>query len=222
MHANAADRPRYSFHLAQSASRRGAHAAHAQGLADPGDLLGAANLAWAESAQRWQPHRASLSTYAWWRMNGRVRDCLRSERRHRRLQRQLIDHGQQAWITPAWTEPLALRQAIAATEPAMSEAEQLILRRVYQQGSTLQAVAVECATSADRIERAHQRLLERLREAVAAVSPQPTKASPRPAGDGPSPDLAAAPDPALAGEPQGEAEPAPEGLSDADLHWMPW
>lgn len=168
MQAKAVDRPTYSFTLARAATRQSAILCNSRGLADSCDLLGAANLAWAESVQRWNPTRASLSTYAWRRMHGRVRDCLRSERRFRRVQLRLQVFIEERSLVPAWTEPLALRQAIDATRPAMSQTEQIVLRRVYGEGSTILQAAEECGASASSVERAHQRLLERLRRAVTA------------------------------------------------------
>lgn len=170
MQAKAADRPTYSFRLASAAIWQSTGPRNSHGLADSCDLLGAANLAWAESVQRWNPTRASLSTYAWRRMHGRVRDCLRSERRYRRVQLRLQASIEEASFVPAWTEPLALRQAIEATRPAMSQTEQIVLRRVYGEGSTILQAAEECGASASSVERAHQRLLERLRRAVTVDS----------------------------------------------------
>jgi RNA polymerase sigma factor (sigma-70 family) len=221
MQAKAADRPTYSFRLANSAIWQSAGPRNCRGLADSCDLLGAANLAWAESVQRWNPTRASLSTYAWRRMHGRVRDCLRTERRHRRVQLRLQVALEEPIFVPAWTEPLALRQAIDATRPAMSPTEQIVLRRVYGDGGTLLQAAEECGSSIHSIDRAHQRLLERLRRAVSAgagtspIAPEPR--APKEAVSEVQP-LAAADEPAheLADASEGNPE-----VADADGDW-PW
>lgn len=219
MQAKPADRPTYSFSLAMAATRRSAALGNSRGLADGCDLLGAANLAWAESVQRWNPTRASLSTYAWRRMHGRVRDCLRGERRYRRSQLRLQVSLEEPSFVPAWTEPLALRQAIDATRPAMSQTEQIVLRRVYGDGGTLLQAAEECGSSIHSVERAHQRLLERLRQAVAGgavVSPrEPEPRAPKAPGlEGQF--LGAAEE--LAGIEAGAMAVEPE-VADADWPW---
>lgn len=221
MQAKAADRPTYSFRLAKSAIWLSAGPRNSRGLADSCDLLGAANLAWAESVQRWNPTRASLSTYAWRRMHGRVRDCLRGERRYRRIQVRLQASIEEASFMPAWTEPLALRQAIEATRPAMSQTEQIVLRRVYGEGSTILQAAEECGASASSVERAHQRLLERLRRAVTVDSAASPKVPETRAPKGPVPEaqlLAVVDEPAQDEVDASEADPQ---VADTDADW-PW
>lgn len=176
-------RTRYSVFLAVAAIRRAVGNPHLQRLNDPGDLRGAADLAWSECVHRWQSDRASLSTYAWPRMGGRVLDLQRTQRRHLRgtqlyAQEMLISGDT---FAPSWTEPLSLRQAIERSRQEMTPAEKSILQRVYQQGGTLVEAAADCGASTDAVHRAHRRLLARLR--AAAGVPEPTPRGPELAQD---------------------------------------
>lgn len=167
-------RTRYNVGMVIAAVRRAVGDPHQQRLSDPGDLRGAANLGWSECVQRWQSDRASLGTYAWPRMEGRVRDAQRSERRQRQLVKYYTQemHCVDTSRTPSWTEPLALRQAIDQTKHEMTPAERAILQRVYRQGGTLVEAAIDCGVSTDSVSRAHHRLLSRLRAAAGVPEPK--------------------------------------------------
>lgn len=167
-------RTRYNVRLVMAAVRHAVGDPYHQRLSDPGDLRGAANLGWAECVQRWQSDRASLSTYAWPRMNGRVLDTQRGERRQLILMKHFNEEMRfvATSSSPAWTEPLSLRQAIDQTKHAMTPAEQAILHRVYRQGGTLAEAAIDCGVSTDSVSRAHHRLLARLRSVIGVPEPQ--------------------------------------------------
>ena len=170
-------RTRYSVLLALAAIRRVVGNPHLQRLNDPGDLRGAADLGWSECVQRWQSDRASLSTYAWPRMGGRVRDLQRNQRRHLQLTALYADELRTVATStaPSWTEPLSLRQAIAHCREQMTPAERSILQRVYHQDGTLVEAAADCGESNDAIHRAHRRLLSRLRAAAGVPEPKPRR-----------------------------------------------
>ncbi len=169
-------RTSYSAHLAIAAIRRAVGNPYDQRLSDPGDLRGAADLGWCECVQRWQSDRASLGTFAWPRMNGRVRDLQRAERHQRRVNKHYAEELQTAphSSSPSWTEPLSLRQAIEHSRQEMTPAEQAVLHRVYRQGGTLIEAAKDCSVSEDAVHRAHRRLLARLRAAAGVAEPAPT------------------------------------------------
>lgn len=174
-------RTRYNVGLVMAAVRRAVGDPHQQRLSDPGDLRSAANLGWSECVQRWQSDRASLASYAWPRMGGRVLDAQRRERRQMNLITHYADEMQTVGnsCSPAWTEPLSLRQAIDQTEHEMTPAERAILQRVYRQGGTLVEAAIDCGVSTDSVHRAHQRLLTRLRAAAGVPEPKPKALPPQ-------------------------------------------
>jgi RNA polymerase sigma factor (sigma-70 family) len=128
------------------------------------DLAAEAALALVECRARWVSGRgAELQTFAWQRMQGRARDAVRKEARALRNRRSGEPEGD-ADAPVTISARLDLERSLAAVLPGLDTAERLVLRDVYRRGSSLADLARESRYGADTLQRAHQRLITRLRE----------------------------------------------------------
>lgn len=136
---------------------------------DRSEALSAVGIGWAECWSRHDPERgASVMTYAWGRMAGR---CLDVQRAHHRQQRLLAHLARDpicasgaapAPVRGITTDQLAVRQALVQVGP-LSSAERLVVDRHYGEDQPLHEVAAGTRHSADSLQRAHRKLLGRLR-----------------------------------------------------------
>ena len=122
--------------------------------------------AWVECRQSWDPQRGAQLTHAWPRMFGRPRDLLRSEERlqHRRVHMTTDQSPLQPEVTPSVR--LALYRAIDRETPEMTTLEIAVLQHSHVEGDSLRQVAQQLGRTDDAVQRAHHRLLRRLRRAL--------------------------------------------------------
>lgn len=139
---------------------------------DRDELLSALNLTWVETQLRHDPGRgATPMTYAWQRLTGRSADLRRSEARRLRLLGALahhptpVDGAAPAALTGPRTDRIAMRQALQRVGP-LSSAEVLVLQGHYEADRSLGELAAESRHSADSLQRAHRKLLGRLRSVL--------------------------------------------------------
>jgi RNA polymerase sigma factor (sigma-70 family) len=136
---------------------------------DVAELQAEALLGWAEAAPLYVPERgATRLSHAWPRMYGRPRDRVRSEFRLRRVQRAWDATETAGSCEASPSTRLAVRQAVQRALPTLGTAERLVLEQGYFGGSSLREIAESAHLSSDALQRAHQRLLQRLRDAMAA------------------------------------------------------
>lgn len=136
---------------------------------DVAELQAEAMLGWAEAAPRYSAaYGATPLSHAWPRMYGRPRDRVRSEFRLRRLQRTWDSAAIADAEGPSPSTRLAVRQAVERTLPTLGVAERTVLEQAYYGGASLREIADTSPFSSDALQRAHQRLLQRLRTAMAA------------------------------------------------------
>jgi len=138
-------------------------------LVDREEALGALHLAWVETQLRHDPERgASPLTYAWQRLTGRCADLRRGEARRLRLLGAVAHHptpvhgAAPAALTGPRTDRIAMRQAVQRVG-ALSSAEALVLHGHYEADRSLGELAAASNHSADSLQRAHRKLLGRLR-----------------------------------------------------------
>lgn len=138
-------------------------------LVDRDEALGALHLAWVETQLRHDPARgASPLTYAWQRLTGRCADLRRGEARRLRLLGAVAGHptpvhgATPATLTGPRTDRIAMRQALQRVG-ALSSAEALVLHGHYEADRSLGELAAASNHSADSLQRAHRKLLGRLR-----------------------------------------------------------
>jgi DNA-directed RNA polymerase specialized sigma24 family protein len=107
-------------------------------------------------------------TYAWGRMAGRCLDVQRAQHRQQRLLAHLarepicVSGAAPAPVRGITTDQLAVRQALVQVGP-LSSAERLVVERHYGEDQPLHEVAAGTRHSADSLQRAHRKLLGRLR-----------------------------------------------------------
>lgn len=133
------------------------------------DARAAALLGFVEAARRHDPERGALSTFAFSRMRGRAIELRRSTQRLQRLRRlPHLDHAPSVGATASLVSAeLDVRRAVAKVEPQLSGAEALVLKGVFAQGQTLRATAGEAGYSEHQLQRAHDKLVGRLRRELA-------------------------------------------------------
>ncbi len=130
------------------------------------DLASEATLGLLESQRRFDADRgAQLTTYAYARMRGRALDAVRAEARYLRARE--ASHGTEFEATgPTLSERLDARRAVDRVSQDLPTCERAVLKAVYAQDRPLREVAEQGRWSEDQLQRAHQRLLQRLRSAV--------------------------------------------------------
>jgi RNA polymerase sigma factor (sigma-70 family) len=130
------------------------------------DARAAALLGFVEAARRYDPARGALTTFAFTRMRGRAIELRRNAQRlHRLRQATGIDAALPAGGAAAMASAeLDVRRAVAKVEDKMSSGEMLVLEGVYGQGQTLRATAGSAGVSEHQLQRAHDKLVARLRK----------------------------------------------------------
>jgi hypothetical protein len=136
----------------------------------------AALLGYAEAGARHDPARGPLLTFAYPRMRGRALDLRRSEARLWRLRQVPADLIAQPQSSTGISARVDLRRAVQAVQPQLSSAEAIVLQHVYANQGTLRSAAVQHHRSEDQLQRAHDKLLHRLRKQLAL---QPNSQQPR-------------------------------------------
>lgn len=160
-----ADPARRAFAAAQHLSRH--FPAHVRE-----DARAAALLAWTEARSSHDPLQGALSTWTWLRMRGEVIDEMRRQEKHFRRRSRAVHSGDRA-IGGRISEQLAVSQAVGRALPQMDPTERAVLEGVYRDGAALVEIAADTGKSADSVQRAHQRMLRRLRAELASGQPAP-------------------------------------------------
>ena len=139
------------------------------------DLASEATLGLLESSRRFDVANGTrLTTYAYARMRGRAIDAVRNEARYLRARERLTEVPQGEG-GPTVSERLDAWRTIARVADELPSNERVVLDSVYAQDKPLREVAQQGRWSEDQLQRAHQKLLQRLRAAI-GVHP----ATPRP------------------------------------------
>ncbi|MBM4343105.1 MAG: hypothetical protein FJ100_06975 [Deltaproteobacteria bacterium] len=126
------------------------------------DARSEALLTWTTMRDRHDGARGSLSTFAFPRMRGSTLDLARRHNqpvhRHARpvVSADLVASG-------TLTAQVALRQALLRLDPVLESTERSVLDLVYRQGMNLAEAGQACGRTADAMERANRRLIDRLR-----------------------------------------------------------
>lgn len=136
------------------------------------DARAAALLGFVEAARRHDPERGALTTFAFARMRGRAIELRRSAQRLQRLRHSPdLDRATASGAATALASAeLDVRRAVAKVEAKLSSAELVVLDGVYAQGRTLRATAGEAGYSEHQLQRAHDKLVSRLRRAIGQAS----------------------------------------------------
>ena len=146
---------------------RGAGAARVPRWFDAGEATAEAALALCECRERYDEERGtSFEAYAFARMRGRALDAVRTQARE--LQRR-ARYGDAMLAVPddpgvSPSTRLDLQRTIERELPSLHTAEHLVLSAVYGRGATLAETARASRFSSDQLERAHERLVARLRK----------------------------------------------------------
>jgi len=144
------------------------------------DAFGSALLAWSERRPHWDARRAKLTTFVWPWMLGRALDEASSFRHF--VRRAPIEESPLSWTTSEIAGPIAVRQAVDHVRFEMDSAEAAVLKEAYYDGRPLREIAGRRRQTEDALQRAHTRLIERLRRHLAADSDGAQRA-----GDGGAP-----------------------------------
>lgn len=131
------------------------------------DLAQEAALGLVESHQRFDPtHGTRLTTFAFARMRGRAQDAVRAEARYLHAREKLKNAPEtKAGLTNS--QRLDLWRTVDRVAPELPTVERAVLDGVYRQDLAVRDVAEQGRWSEDQLQRAHKRLLARLRGAVA-------------------------------------------------------
>ena len=132
------------------------------------DLASEASLALLESGQRFDPTRgASLTTFAYARIQGRAQDAIRAEAKYLRAREERQRHTPvAAGLTVS--ERLDVWRTVDRVVADLPTVERAVLDSLYRQDQPLRELAERGAWSEDQLQRAHQKLLHRLRSAAQA------------------------------------------------------
>lgn len=130
------------------------------------DLASEATVALLECGQRFDPSRGTrLTTYAFARIRGRARDAMRAEARFVRAR----DEGLLAPTSGpdlSLSERLDVWRTVERVAQELPTVERTVLDGLYRRDQPLREVADGTRWSEDQLQRAHQKLLERLRSAA--------------------------------------------------------
>ncbi len=130
------------------------------------DLASEATLGLLESQRRFDARRGTrLTTFAYARMRGRALDAVRAEARYLRAREHTFAVPEAA-EGPSISERLDAWRTVERVSDELPSCERIVLRAVYGQDRPLREVAQQGRWSEDQLQRAHQRLLQRLRAAV--------------------------------------------------------
>ncbi len=130
------------------------------------DLASEATLGLLESQRRFDPLRGTrLTTYAYARMRGRALDAVRAEARYLRVRADVGVVPEQA-PGPTISQRLDAWRTVARVADELPSCERLVLDAIYRQDKPLREVAQQGRWSEDQLQRAHHRLLQRMRAAV--------------------------------------------------------
>lgn len=131
------------------------------------DLVAEAMLGVVEASARYTPaHGASLTTFAWMRMQGRVRDHGRRERAHNADRAELFDAPLDS--APRTSERLRnaidVHNLVADAAPNLDTDQRVVLREVHLGGETLARVSERMGWSPQQGTRRNRALLAKLRQ----------------------------------------------------------
>lgn len=130
------------------------------------DLASEATLGLVESQRRFSNHHgASLTTFAYARMRGRALDAVRAEARYLRA-REDMEAQPLADVGPTISQRLDAWRTVERVAQELQSCEKIVLQEMYGRDQPLREVAAQGRWSEDQLQRAHQRLLQRLRAAV--------------------------------------------------------
>ena len=149
------------------------HAAvcHSRAAAERLDLAQEAVLGLVECRQRYDADRGTqLSTFAWSRMRGRAWDAVRREARYLRVCAEWARQPDVAYSGATISTTIDVARMVDRVSPDLRSNERAILESVYGGDQSLRDLAAQGRWSEDQLQRAHARLLSRLRQA-AGVSP---------------------------------------------------
>jgi RNA polymerase sigma factor (sigma-70 family) len=134
------------------------------------DLASEATLGLLESSRRFDvAHGTRLTTYAYARMRGRAMDAVRGEARYLRACERATELPE-THSGPTVSERLDAWRAIERVADELPSNERIVLDAFYRQDKPLREVAQQGRWSEDQLQRAHQKLLQRLRAAVGVQS----------------------------------------------------
>lgn len=130
------------------------------------DLVAEAMLGVVEASARYSPeHGACLTTFAWMRMQGRVRDHGRKERAHHADRAELFDAPLEG--APRMSERLRnaidVHNLVADAAPNLDTDQRVVLREVHLGGETLARVSERMGWSSQQGTRRNRALLAQLR-----------------------------------------------------------
>ncbi len=133
------------------------------------DLASEATLGLLESQRRFDAQRGTrLTTFAYARMRGRALDAVRAEARYLRARERATEQPEDP-MGPSVSERLDAWRTVERVASDLPSCEKIVLQAVYGQDRALREVAEQGRWSVDQLQRAHQRLLHRLRVAAGLV-----------------------------------------------------